>query len=120
MCLLVTQLKEKLRKRGRGTQKRKSNLQDCLKEVILLNMPVVLGNEACHHNCMAGLDVMAKWELLTWCNEPIPKPNTVDADLRPPTKMNAAMSPKYGFVETFDHIPFTGTMEKMQFCRLDG
>jgi hypothetical protein len=34
--------------------------------------------------------------------------------------MNAAMNPKYGFVETFDHIPFTGTMEKMQYCWPDG
>ena len=60
MCLLVTQLKEKLRKRGRGTQGRKSDLQDCLKEVILLNMPVASGNEARRHNCMVGLDVTAK------------------------------------------------------------
>jgi hypothetical protein len=57
MRLLVTQLKEELRKRGRGTQGRKSDLQDCLKEAILLNVPVALGNEARRHNCMAGLDV---------------------------------------------------------------
>ncbi len=107
-------MKEELRKRGRGTQGRKSNLQDCLKEAILLNMPVALGNEAHHHNCMAELDVMAKWELLTWCNEPVPKLNTVDAYLWPPIKMNAAMNPKYGFVETFDRISFTGMMEKMR------
>ena len=68
MRLTVTQLKEELRKRGRGTQGSKSNLQDCLKEAILLNMPVALGNEACRHDCMARLDVTAKWELLTWCN----------------------------------------------------
>jgi hypothetical protein len=72
MRLLVTQLKEELRKRGCGTQGRKRDLQDCLKEAILLNVPVALGNEACHHDCMAGLDVTAKWELLTRCDEPVP------------------------------------------------
>jgi hypothetical protein len=120
MLLSVKQLKEELRKRGRGTQGRKSDFQDRLKEAILLNMPVALGNEARRHHCMAGLHVTAKWELLTRCDEPVPKPNTVDADLRPPTKMNANMNPIYGFVETFDCIPFTRTMEKMRYCWLDG
>ncbi len=58
--------------------------------------------------------------MLTWCDEPIPEPNNVDADLRLPTEMNAAMNPKYGFVETFDRIPFTGTTEKLRLCRPDG
>jgi hypothetical protein len=49
----------------------------------------------------------------------VPKPNNVDADLRPPTKMNAAINPKYSFVETFDRIPFTGTTEKMRYCQPD-
>jgi hypothetical protein len=53
--------------------------------------------------------------MLTRCNKPIPKPNTVDADLWPPTKMNATMNPKYGFVEMFDCIPFAGRMEKMGY-----
>jgi hypothetical protein len=116
MCLSVTQLKEELRKRGRGTQGRKSNLQDCLKEGILLNVPVALGNEVCCQDCMVGLDVTAKWELLTWCDEPVPEPNNVDADLRPSIEMNAAMNPKYSFVKTLDRIPFTGTMEKILYC----
>ena len=30
------------------------------------------------------------------------------------------VNPKYGFVETFDRIPFTGMMEKMWYCRPDG
>ncbi len=116
MRLLVTQLKEELRKRGHGTQGRKSNLQDRLKEEILLNVPVALGNEAHRHDWMAGLDVTAKWELLSWCDEPVLKPNNVDADLWLPTKMNATMNPKYGFVEMFDCMPFTGMTEKMRYC----
>jgi hypothetical protein len=56
----VTQLKEELRKRGCGAQGKKSNLQDCLKEVVLLNVLVALGNEARCHDCMVGLDVTAK------------------------------------------------------------
>ncbi len=82
---------------------------------MLLNVPVALGNEAHHHDCMVGLDVTAKWELLTRCNKPIPEPNNVDADLRPPTKMNATVNPKYGFVERFDRLLFTGTIEKMWY-----
>jgi hypothetical protein len=120
MHLLVTQLREELRKRGRGTQRKKSSLQDCLKEAILLNVPVALENEACHNDCMAGLDLMVKWELLTWCDKSVPEPNTVDADLRLPTKMNATMNPKYSFVEMFDRIPFTGRTEKMWYCWPDG
>ncbi len=95
-------------------------MQDCLKEAILLNVPVASGNEARHHNCMAGLDVTVKWELLTWCDKPVPKPNTVSADLRPLAEMNATMNPKYGFVETFDCILFTGTLEKMRYHQPNG
>jgi hypothetical protein len=70
---------------------------------------------------MVGLDVTAKWELLTRCNDPIPKPKNPDANLRPPTKMNAApINPKYGFVETSDRLSFTGTMEKMRYFWPDG
>jgi hypothetical protein len=43
MRLLVAQLKKELRKRGPGTQGRMSDLQDCLKEGILLNVPVASG-----------------------------------------------------------------------------
>jgi len=30
--------------------------------------------------------------------------------------MSATVNPKYGFVDTFDRIPFTGTTEKMRYC----
>ena len=55
--------------------------------------------------CVDGLDVTAKWELLTRCKSPVPKPTNVDETLWPPTEMNASPNPKYGFVETFDCIP---------------
>jgi hypothetical protein len=101
-----------LKKRGRGSHGKKGNLQDCLKKAIRLNMPVTSGNDvAWRHESMAGLDVTAKWELLTRCNNPVPEPENADANLRPPTERNAALNPKYGFVETFDCILFTGTTE---------
>ncbi len=34
--------------------------------------------------------------------------------------MSATVNPKYGFVDTFDRIPFTGTTEKMRYCCPDG
>ena len=118
----AARLKDELKKRGRGTFGNKAALQGCLKEAIALNMPVAAvsgGGKARHHNCMVGLDVTAKWELLTWCDDPIPKPNNYNRSLWPSTEMNAAINPKYGFIETFDCIPFTRTTKKMQYCRPD-
>ncbi len=52
-------------------------MQERLKEAIKLNVPV-LGesgvNEARRPDFMAGLDVMARWELMTRCEDPVPKP----------------------------------------------
>lgn len=76
-------------------------------------MLVLEGYKACHHDCMVGLDLTAKWELLTWCDNPVPEPDNINSSLQPPTKMNAAINPKYCFVETFDCIPFMGMTEKM-------
>ncbi len=67
----VNQLKDELKKRGQSCVGRKSDLQDCLKEVILNKFPVSFGNEP---QCMAGLDILARWELLTPKDEPIPLP----------------------------------------------
>ena len=83
-----------------------------------MNMLVLDGQsseakESCRPDVMAGLDATAKWELLTRCESPVPKPINNDETLRPPTEMNANPNPKYGFVETFDRIPFTGTTKKM-------
>ena len=121
MCMLVAQLRDALKKRGRGSHGKKGDLQDCLKEAICLNVSVTLGNDvARRHESIAGLDVTAKWELLTWCDNPVPEPENADANLRPPTERNAALNPKYGFVEMFTCIPFTGTTKKMQYCCPEG
>ena len=34
--------------------------------------------------------------------------------------MDSNVTPKFGFVETFDHMPFMGTMEKMRYTRPKG
>ena len=123
MRLSVAQLKAELRKRGRGTGGNKSAMQVRLKEAIDLNVPVLEesgGNEARRPDFMTGLDVTAKWELLTRCDDPIPEPDNDDGNLRPPTEMNADPNPKYGFIETFNRIPFTGTTEKMRYYRPNG
>jgi hypothetical protein len=101
MRLSVAQLKAELRKRGRGTGGNKSAMQVRLKEAIDLNVPVLEesgGNEARRPDFMTGLDVTAKWELLTRCDDPIPEPDNDDGNLRPPTEMNADPNPKYGFI----------------------
>jgi hypothetical protein len=120
MRLTVAQLRDELKRRGRGIQGKKGKLQNHLKEGILLNVLVALGDAARRHDCMAGLDMTAKWELLTRCYDPVPEPETPDANLRPPTEMNGAVNPKYGFMEMFQHLPFTGTTQKMQYCRPEG
>jgi hypothetical protein len=69
---------------------------------------------------MPGLDVPARWELLSRCDNPVPEPDNDDGSLWPPTKMSATVNPKYGFIDMFDHIPFTRMAEKMRYCRPDG
>ncbi len=41
------------------------------------------GNEAPRPEFMAGLDVTARWELLTRCDDPVPEPDSDDGSLRP-------------------------------------
>jgi hypothetical protein len=125
MGLNAVQLKEELRKRDRQTGGNKQAMQERLKEAIAMNVPVLDGqsleaNKSRRPDFMAGLDVMAKWELLTRCESPVPEPTNDDETLWPPTEMNANPNPKYGFVEMFDRIPFTGTTEKMLYCRQCG
>jgi hypothetical protein len=89
-----------------------NDLQDCLKEAILNNVPVMPGNEPRRPECKAGLDVAAMWELLTPKDEPIPLPKNGDPGHHPPTKMVGSLNQKYGMEETFDFRPFIGTAEK--------
>jgi hypothetical protein len=101
--LNVAQLKEELKRRGRSIAGKKGDLQACLKEVIVLNVPVALGGGELvrHHESMSGLDIMARWELLTPKDKPIPEPKSKDPSLRPPTELDGSMNPKYAMKETF-------------------
>jgi len=92
-------------------------LQDRLKEAILLNVPVASGNEEPCHESMVGLDVTARWELLAQDEVPVPEPENEDQQHRPPTEMGPVVNRKFGFKETFDRLPFTGTTEKMRYTR---
>jgi len=116
MALKMKELKEELRKRGRSMLGKKGELQERLREAILLNVPVATGNEARRHESMSGLDVTARWVLLTPEDEPIPVPQNADRSLRPPTEMDGTLSnPKFGMKETFVRGVFTGTNEKMRY-----
>ncbi len=84
----------------------------------MLNAPVAGPSEEPRHESMSGLDMTARWVPLTRGDEPIVVPGVnADPSHRPPTEMNQDVNPKYGFVETFDQIPFTGTNEKMRYER---
>jgi hypothetical protein len=65
---------------------------------------------------MSGLDVTARWKLLTPKDAPIPEPENQDCSLRPPTKMDRTTNPKYAIKETFVRGSFTGTNEKMRYA----
>ncbi len=113
--LNITQLKDELKNRGRSCAGGKSDLQDFLKDAIRNNVPVLSGNEPRRPECMAGLDIMARWELLTLEDEPIPLPENGDPGHRPPTQMDGSLNPKYGMKEMFDRRSFTGMAEKMRY-----
>jgi hypothetical protein len=115
MSLNVAKLKEELRKRGRPIVGKKADLQARLREAILQNVPVAVGNEPPRHDSMMGLDVTAQWVLLTPEDEPICQPCNVDESLRPPTEMDAATNPKFAMKETFVRGVFIGTTEKMRY-----
>jgi hypothetical protein len=121
MKLNVVMLRAELKKRGRSTFGNKAAMQQRLNEAIALNVPVSesAGNIN-RDESMMGLDVTAKWELLNRCENPMPEPTNADGSLRPPTEMNDTINPKFGFIETFDRIPFTGTTEKMRYVRPEG
>jgi hypothetical protein len=65
MRLGVNELKAELKKRGRPTGGKKADMQARLKEAIINNVPIASGSEPPRHESMNGLDVTARWELLT-------------------------------------------------------
>jgi hypothetical protein len=115
--LPVKELKEELKKRGRSTTGKKEELRARLKEAIELNVPIASGNEPPHHESMSGLDVTARWEMLTPNEFLVSEPENVDLSHRPPTERDATINRKYGFRETFIRVPFTGTTKKMAYVR---
>jgi len=117
MGLNVNRSKEELRKSGRSFAGKKGELQERLKEAVVNNVSVALGNEPRRHESMGGLDVTARWELLTPAAEPVPKPVNEDLGHRPPTKMDGLRKPKYAMVERFQRGVFTGTNEKMRYVK---
>ena len=114
----VKELKEELRKRGRAITGKKVDLVSRLKDAIASNVPVSSGYESTRHDSMNGLDMGATWVLLTQNAAPEPEPDNADLSLRPPTERDGGViMPKFGFVETFDRMPFTGTTEKMRYAK---
>ena len=117
----VKELKDELRKRGRSITGKKIELVARLKDAIASNVPVSSGDGAARPDSMTGLDMGAKWVLLTRHDVPVPEPINEDLSLRPPTERDGGqVTPKFGFVETFDRMPFTGTTELMRYARPRG
>ena len=106
-----------MRKRGRSFAGKKGKLQDRLKEAVINNVPVALGNKLRRHKSIGGLDVTARWVLLTPVAEPVPEPVNEDLRHRPPTEMDGLRNPKYAMVERFQRGVFTGTNEKMRYVK---
>ncbi len=115
MSLKIKELKEELRKRGWSMLGKKGELQDRLREAILLNVPVASGNEACCHESMSGLDVTAQWVLLTPKDEPFPQPENADQSLHPPPEMDGILNPKFVMKEKLVRGVFSGTNQKMKY-----
>ncbi len=119
MRLSVKELKEELRKREQNA-KEKEELRACLKEAIVLNVPIASSNEAPRHESIAGLDITARRELFTPNEEPVPEPENLDTSHWLPTERDATVNLKYCFQETSVRVPFMGTTEKMAYTRPQG
>ena len=112
-------LKRELRRRGLTVAGNKMSLQKRLREN--LNLPVCPsvgdvaggGGGKSRDASMGGLPFSAHWELLDPNPIPIPEPENEDTTLRPPSERDAPINPKYGYDETFDRRPFTGTNAKL-------
>ena len=85
---------------------------ECIQQNVPVSTTVVERDDS-----MSGLDVTAKWELLTPnpTYTPIPEPVNEDSNLRPPTEREGTVNPKFAYDERFDRMPFKGTTLKMQY-----
>ena len=110
--LKVPDMKDELKKRGKGTGGNKNILFDRLIECIWYKTPVV-GKIAERPGCMNGLDITSCWVPFTRNSFPIPDPVNEDSKLCPPTERDLPINPKYGFYEKFDRQPFKRTMYKL-------
>ena len=117
MKLGVNELRDQLKLRRWATSGTKQALQACLREAIEQNLPVSTTAAPPQHECMNGLDVMARWVLLTCNTTPIPEPVNIDASLCLPTERDGTLNPKYGFQEKCECIPFSGTTAKMTYLK---
>ena len=107
----MADLRIELAKRGlRGTEG-KASLQQRLKEGLHLMVGAPGGEK--RNSSMSGLPFLAWWELLDPDLTPIQEPINEDGTLRPPTKRDAPVNPKYGCGNIFDRHPFTGTDAKL-------
>ena len=85
----------------------KDVLASHLKQVIMTNVSVSKeASSAKREADMNGLDVTARWELLTHNQTPIPEPYNVDGALRPPTERDAPINPKYNTMTILYALPF--------------
>ena len=66
---------------------------------------------------MNGLDVTARWVLLTCNTNLIPEPINIDVSLHFPIERDGTLNPKYGFQEKFECIPFSDTTAKMTYLK---
>mmetsp|Transcript_34165 Transcript_34165/g.71915 ORF Transcript_34165/g.71915 Transcript_34165/m.71915 type:complete len:264 (+) Transcript_34165:647-1438(+) len=110
------QLRHELKLRGQRVSGTKGVMRKRLQES--LHLPVAGGGTesvVARDASMNGLPVSAYWELLQPNPEPIAPPVNSDAGLRPPTERDAPVTNKYGYDQTFDRFPFTGTDEKTPY-----
>ncbi len=91
--LTKAQLKEKLKKRGKTISRKKEVLILRLQECIQNNFPGSNIPVDCLKS-MNGIDITAKWELLTPNPSPIQEPTNEDQFLCPATEWEAPVNPK--------------------------
>ncbi len=109
--MTTKELKGKLKRKGWTIRGKKEDLINMMAMAIESNVPVT-ATAIEQYASLIGLDVTAKWELLTAGHLLVPEPRNEDARMSLPTECNAPTNPKFSFKETFDCMKFTGTLDK--------